>query len=252
MSISRIFKAITSDRSHVAYERHLREKLRLHRGDRDLAFADAIGSESVRWFNKQGNGQVAVLKYHGLKDGMAVYDLGCGCGRTAQALQRAGWQGRYSGADIVAGFVAELKRKCLGYEAYVHREPTIVAEDSSIDMLFHWSVFTHISPEECFLYLEDSFRALKPGGKLVFSFLELGDSGHFATFENRVGRLRAKKRLSLLDTFLHRDWIKLWAEKIGFDQPEFTDGQDTAAHPKMWQTVAALVKPADPALSSSS
>lgn len=233
--------------SAAAYERHLRSKLREHRGNRDLAFADAIGSATIELFNSQGDGQVAVLKSHGLTDGMSVYDLGCGCGRTAQALQRAGWQGRYAGADIVEGFISELKRKCPDFEAYVHREPTIVAEDASLDIAFHWSVFTHVSIEECFLYLEDSFRALKPGGKLVFSFLELTDPAHYERiFENRLGRLRRKRPLKLLDTFLHREWIALWARKIGFEEPQFTDGDDASRHPPMWQTLAVLVKPAKP------
>jgi len=230
--------------SPAAYERHLRSKLRLHRGDRDRAFADAIGSETIELFESQGDGQLAVLKHHGLEDGMTIYDLGCGCGRTAQALQRSGWKGRYIGADIVHGFVAELKRKCPGYEAHVHREPSIVADDGSVDLLFHWSVFTHIPPEECFLYLEDSFRALKPGGKLIFSFLELTDAGHYRRiFENRLGRLRRKRKLKLLDTFLHRDWIALWAKKLGFEGVEFTDGNDGSKHPEMWQSLAAMVKP---------
>lgn len=245
MIFDRILEAIRPDRynSAAAYERHLRSKLRLHRDDRDLAFADAIGSESVEQFEAQGDGHVAVLRHHGLTNGMSVYDLGCGCGRTAQALQRSGWQGRYIGADIVEGFVAELKRKCPGFEAHVHRKPTILAKDASLDMLFHWSVFTHISAEECFLYLEDSFRALKPGGKLVFSFLELTEPHHYAIFENRVGRVRINKVLNLLDTFLHREWVKLWADKVGFRELRFTNGLDSSDHPEMWQTIAAMVKP---------
>lgn len=233
---------IGRDESADSYERHLRRKLRLHRDDRDLAFADAIGSESVRWFHKQGDAQVAVLKYHGLRDGMRIYDLGCGCGRTAQALVRSGWSGFYIGADVVSGFVSELRRKCPNFEAHVHREPTILANDQSIDMLFRWSVFTHLSPEHCFLYFEDSFRALKSGGKLIFSFLEMSDESHYSTFTNRLERLRAKKKLDLLDTFLHRDWVASWAQKIGFEAVQFTNGQDTSNHPKMWQTVAAMVK----------
>lgn len=231
--------------SPAAYERHLRRKLREHRGNRDLAFADAIGSASIELFNKQGDGQVEVLRYNGLADGMSVYDLGCGCGRTAQALQRAGWRGRYVGADIVEGFISELKRKCPGYEAHVHRKASIVADDSSMDMVFHWSVFTHVPVEECFLYLEDSFRALKPGGKLVFSFLELTEPRHYERiFENRVGWMRRNRPPKLLDTFLHRDWIRIWAGKIGFEEPHFTDGDDHSNHLEMWQTLAAMTKPA--------
>lgn len=231
--------------SAAAYERHLRRKLRQHRNDRDLAFADAIGSDTVELFERQGDDQVAVLRHHGLADGMAIYDLGCGCGRTAQALQRAGWSGRYIGADIVSGFIAELKRKCPGYEAHVHRKPSIVAQSASLDIIFHWSVFTHIPLEECFLYLEDSYRSLKPGGKLVFSFLELTNPAHYQQiFENRLGWVRKGRPPKLLDTFLHRDWIVLWADKLGFGEVGFTDGDDHSNHPASWQTLAAMVKPA--------
>ncbi len=231
--------------SASAYTRHLNSSLRAHRGNRDLAFAKAIGSDSVELFNCQGDGQVALLRHHGLADGMAVYDLGCGCGRTAQALQRSGWRGSYTGADIVAGLVSELKRKCPGYSAVVQREPSVVAADHSLDMLFHWSVFTHITLEECYPYLEDSFRALKPGAQLIFSFLELTDPNHYrAIFENRIARMRRKRPLKLIDTFLHRDWIAQWAENIGFEQVAFTDGSDASRHPPMWQTVATMVKPA--------
>jgi SAM-dependent methyltransferase len=246
MILDTILSAVRGGRynSAAAYELHLRRKLRQHRNNRDLAFADAIGSETVELFERQGDAQVAILRHYGLKDGMAVYDLGCGCGRTAQALQRAGWRGRYIGADIVSGFILELKLKCPKYEAHVHREPWIVAESASLDMLFHWSVFTHIPVEECFLYLEDSFRSLKPGGRLVFSFLELTAPAHYERiFENRVGWVRKDRAPKLLDTFLHRDWIMLWADKLGFSDVEFTDGGDGSSHPESWQTLATMVKP---------
>jgi ubiquinone/menaquinone biosynthesis C-methylase UbiE len=229
--------------SAAAYQRHLDSKLKLHKDDRDLAFADAVGSVSVELFKEQGDAHVKVLRHHGLRDGMSIFDLGCGCGRTAQALQRSGWQGNYTGTDIVGGFIDELKRKCPGYDAYVHQAPTIRAEGSSLDMVYHWSVFTHLAPEECFLYVEDSFRALKPGGKLVFSFLEFTEPLHRDHFMNRVRRVQKGKDLNLLDTFLHRDWIALWAQQIGFADIEFTDGDDGSRHPPFWQTLVSMVKP---------
>ncbi|MEO6091865.1 MAG: hypothetical protein ABIT04_06300 [Novosphingobium sp.] len=61
--------------------------------DRSLALAQAIGAENMVTFASQGDGHVAVLGHHGLIDGMNIYDLGCGCGRTAQALTRSGWKG---------------------------------------------------------------------------------------------------------------------------------------------------------------
>lgn len=227
-----------------AYQEHLRDRLRRHGGNTELAYADSIGSQTMELFLKQGDDQVAALKEYGLRDGMIIYDLGCGCGRTAQALQRSAWTGRYIGTDIVQEFVGELKRKCAGFEAYVHMTPTIRAPDRSVDMIFHWSVFTHVTVEDAFLYLEDSYRAMKPGAKLVFSFLELTNPLHYSAFDQRVELVRDSKPLAVLDTFLHRDWLSLWAERIGFDHVQFVDGHDGSRHPPIWQTVCTMTRPA--------
>jgi hypothetical protein len=111
-------------------------------------------------------------------------------------------------------------------------------------MVFHWSVFTHLSLEECYLYLQDTFRALKPGGKTVFSFLELTDPTHRPVYFKRVDVIARGRKLDLLDTFLHRDWIQFWAKEIGFQEPNFTDGSDNAHHPAFWQTLVEMTKPA--------
>jgi len=217
---------------------------RRYRGDYEMAMAASIGASSLSDFARQGDGHVAVLRHHGLRDGMSIYDLGCGSGRTAMALQRSGWAGRYKGADIVRPLVAYLRSKCPEYEAVVHRDPTIAALDSSLDMVFHWSVFTHLYPEECYLYMEDIFRALKPGGRLIFSFLELEDERHHGIFRSRLGRFRKRGWSNTLDTFLHRDWIAFWARDIGYEGVSFTVGTDSTQHPEFWQALVAMRKPA--------
>jgi ubiquinone/menaquinone biosynthesis C-methylase UbiE len=231
-------------RSFRAYERHLTNCLRANPRDRRLAFAKAIGAESVETYNAQGDGHVAVLRHRGLQDGMDVFDLGCGCGRTAEALMRSGWTGQYTGVDVTERFVAEVRNRCPGYTAFRHRTATIPMPDSSVDMLFHWSVFTHLSLEECFLYLRDSYRALKPGGKTVFSFLELTDPAHRRVHFKRIDLVERGRKLDLLDTFLHRDWLSFWAQEIGFEEPQFTDGFDSSCHPAFWQGLVSMTKPA--------
>lgn len=216
---------------------------RQHRGDYDMAMMASIGAVSPSEFARQGDGHVAVLLHHGLRDGMSIYDLGCGSGRTAMALQRSGWKGQYKGADIVKPLVQYLRSKCPGYDAVVHRELTIAAPDASLDMVFHWSVFTHLYPEECYFYMEDTFRSLRPGGRLVFSFLELEDPKHHSIFHSRLGRFRKHGWSQTLDVFLHRDWIRFWAEDIGFEGITFTDGTDDRYHPQFWQALTVMTKP---------
>lgn len=225
------------------YRKMVRNKLRQMPGERTLALAQVIGAVSMDTFVQQGDGHVAVLRHHGLKDGMAVYDLGCGCGRTAQALRRSGWQGRYIGADVVPELLEELGRQCPGYETVLNVEPIIVAPDASLDMVFHWSVVTHLFPAESYLYVADAFRALKPGGRMVFSFLELEDAAHDRVWDASLHLLRNRKTAAQLDAFLHRDWIRRFARDAGFSDPRFTDGSDGSAHPPFWQALAVMDKP---------
>jgi SAM-dependent methyltransferase len=226
------------------YQIMVRMKLKALPGNRSLALAQAIGAETMQDFDAQGDGHVAVLRHHGLTDGMAIYDLGCGCGRTAQALRRLGWKGRYIGADVVTELLQELSRQCPDYETKLNFTPVIVAPDKSIDILFNWSVFAHLYPGESYLYMLDSFRALKPGGKMIFSFLELEEPAHDRVWQDNVNCIRSGIQAEHLDTFLHRDWIYHFARNAGFLAPRFIDGSDNLYHPAFWQTLAVMEKPA--------
>jgi SAM-dependent methyltransferase len=209
----------------------------------EVAMAAAVGSQNLDRYRDAGDGHVAVLRHYGLKDGMSIYDLGCGSGRTAQALIRSGWKGNYQGADIIQRLVDYLNIKCEGYDAVVNNELTILSDNSSLDIVYHWSVFTHLFPEECYNYMRDIHRSLKPGGKMIFSFLEMENDRHFNnTFLSRVGQFKNKYPMGHLDTFLHRDWIRRWADRIGFTEPVFTDGMDTTNHPPTGQALAVMDK----------
>lgn len=225
------------------YQALVRHKLKAMPESRSLALAQAIGAVTMDDFAAQGDGHVAVLRHHGLRDGMSIYDLGCGCGRTAQALQRAGWTGNYTGADVVPELLEELAARCPEYTTLLHFDPTIAAADESLDVVFHWSVFTHLYPGEAHLFTIDAFRTLKPGGKMVFSFLELEDPAHHRVAQANLVNLRNGNRPEQLDAFLHRDWIRHFARDAGFAEPQFTDGADGTHHPPFWQALAVLQKP---------
>lgn len=231
--------------NHAArdYQRLVRKLLRKMPGNRALALAQAIGAPTMADFVSQGDGHVAVLRHHGLIDGMAVYDLGCGCGRTAQALKRSGWTGSYIGADVIPELLEEVAHTCPEYATALNFAPNIVAPDGALDIVFHWSVFTHLFPAESYLYTVDAFRALKPGGKMIFSFLEMEDAAHSVVWQNNLEHLRRGDAAEQLDTFLHRDWIRRFARDAGFAEPRFTDGSDDSNHPPFWQALAILEKP---------
>lgn len=225
------------------YQALVRRHLRRHPQNRRLALANVIGAETLESFDQQGDGHVLVLRHNGLRDGDHVYDLGCGCGRTAQALQRSGWRGHYTGADVVPELLAELEQQCPGYKTALNYQRTIVAPDASLDVVYAWSVMTHLFPGETYLYMIDAFRALKPGGRLLFSFLELEEPEHDRVWHAELKRWREGQTRQQLDAFLHRDWIRRFARDAGFEPPVFTDGTDATNHPPFWQALAVMAKP---------
>ncbi|NBW95850.1 MAG: methyltransferase domain-containing protein, partial [Planctomycetia bacterium] len=123
-----------------------------------------------------------VLVQNGLRDGMRLVDLGCGSGRAAKGVSER-VQIEYLGIDIVPKLLDYAASVCpKHYRFKCHRELSIPADDASADMLCAFSLFTHLLHEESYVYLQESFRVLKPGGKVVMSFLEFAAPSHWNVF----------------------------------------------------------------------
>jgi len=122
----------------------------------------------------------------------------------------------YTGIDIVQALLDYAKSKSPGdYKFLLHRSLSIPVANNSCDFVCAFSLFTHLLHAESYIYMEDIKRALKPGGKLVFSFLEFPSESHWRVFEATV---EAQKRHSSshLNTFIERSVINIWSEKLGY------------------------------------
>ena len=67
------------------------------------------------------------------------------------------------------------------------------AMDKEADMVSFFSVFTHLLHEWTFLYFEAAKRVLKPGGKIVFGFLEFRMESHWPVFDSTVRDAHRKR-----------------------------------------------------------
>jgi hypothetical protein len=95
--------------------------------------------------------------------------------------------------------------------------------------------------------LEDAHRALKPNGKLIFSFLEFADSTHWIIFKNTVEAQR-NSASPHLNSFIERKAIGVWASQLGFSDPEFISGSDQVLKGKALGQAIAILTRAEPAL----
>ncbi|NCV97201.1 MAG: class I SAM-dependent methyltransferase, partial [Acidimicrobiia bacterium] len=101
---------------------------------------------------------------------------------------------------------------------------TIPLPDSSTDMVAMFSLLTHLRHEEAFLYLREARRVLRPGGTVVFSFLDFSQESHWSIFHETVAAVEAGV-LHHVNQFMSRDLVSAWAKMLEYVVVNVYDGQ---------------------------
>jgi SAM-dependent methyltransferase len=198
-----------------AYRQFVKSLSQTH--DHSKAMEVAIGGE----FDAIGIIEREILVHHGLPPSGFVIDVGCGSGRLSKPLSQY-LRGSYLGIDIVPELVAHANAltKRRDWTFAVATGLAIPAKADTADIVCFFSVFTHLLHEQSYVYLQEAKRVLKPGGRIVFSFLEFAMPSHWTVFENTVARLGAEH----LNVFIGRDAIAAWAAHLGLDILAIVDG----------------------------
>jgi len=190
---------------------------------RDEAMSLAVGGQ----YEQFGLKEAEILQYAGLRDGQSLLDFGCGSGRLAWALAQKNMSIDYCGIDIVKAFLRYAKKKSPpDYRFILNRSLSIPLPDASFDMASAFSVFTHLLHHESYNYLEELHRVVRPGGTVVFSFLEFSEPTHWEMFQYTIRAYR-KARLPHLNQYIERSQIELWSEKLGYRNASFIASTDS-------------------------
>ncbi len=185
----------------------------------EKAMKMAVGGE----FEAIGFLEMETLKHFGLKEDSYAIDVGCGSGRLAVPL--SGYlTGRYLGIDVVPELI-EHARRMTGRPDWRFETAeglSIPEGDGQADVVCFFSVFTHLLHEQSYVYLREAERVLKPGGMIVFSFLDFTVPGHWHVFELNVGDLERDSHP--LNVFISKDAIRVWAEHLALQVQAIEDG----------------------------
>ena len=233
------------------YRKHADALLQSH--DERHAMALAVGGD----FEAVGRLEYYLLLQHGLRPADSVIDVGCGSGRLAVCL-REYLKGRFVGIDIVPDLYEYAEKICRRPDWRFYAAPglSIPEPDDSADFICFFSVFTHLTHEQSYRYLQDARRVLKPGGKLVFSFLEFALASHWPAFQVLLDNPDPDK---VLNQHISRDAIAAWSAHLDFpvlalhagDQPHiplpepvrWDNGTEMHGMGNLGQSVCVLVKP---------
>ncbi len=174
--------------------------------------------------------EASTLKTAGLQQHHCLVDIGCGSGRLAVKL--APWLGlspagggKYIGCDILPEIVA-YAAKVSGrpdWEFHTTTGSGIPAADGVADMVCFFSVFTHLHDDDIYRYLAEAKRVLKPGGKIVFSYLDYAVGTHWAIF---AATLADKNPDRVLNQFVSKDAIAAWCRHLGLTVERLCDGPE--------------------------
>jgi SAM-dependent methyltransferase len=105
-----------------------------------------------------------------------VLNIGCGIGRVERYL--APHVGELWGVDISGEMIARARARLaespnVQLRELAAREFLSFFDSSSFDLVFSFLVLQHLEKEDAYLYLEDAWRILKPGGRLSVQFPNL-------------------------------------------------------------------------------
>jgi SAM-dependent methyltransferase len=168
----------------------------------------------------------------------ALLDWGCGCGRVLRHW--AGLQGTgVFGCDITPKMVEWCNGQLPFVEATVNElSPPLPYPDSTFDLVYAFSVMTHLSEELQHDWVAECRRVLKPGGYFLFSTLgeyfvsrdRLTDSER-RSFEggNLVVLYESSAGTSLCSAYHPREYVERELAD-GFDVFAFRPAADDGRH----------------------
>ena len=222
--------------TYVAYVEQVKQFL-----PHEAAMEHAIGAG----FDEIGPILLGLLRHYGLKPDAHLVDVGCGSGRLAKPLA-AYLSGTYLGVDLVPDLVAHARRVAArpDWRFEVIDHIAIPEANGAADMVCFFSVMTHLLHEQSFWYLEEAKRVLKPGGRIVFSFLEFREPGHMPIFWSTLRTAKARAPAPL-NVFIDRDGIQRWADALALTVIDLRLGaEQIVPEGVLGQSVCVLEKPA--------
>jgi ubiquinone/menaquinone biosynthesis C-methylase UbiE len=211
-----------------SYKAHLADLVRDHGHARAMELI--VGGQYL----EQSVLESSALITLGLAPEHTIVDVGCGSGRLAFGLLDY-LTGKFIGTDLLAEPLEYARQKCgrSDWQFLTHSEPTLPVPDGSADFVTFFSVFTHLLDEDIYKFLRDARRALRPSGRIVFSFLDFDCDAHWPLFLKTVEDTNPDR---VLNKFITKNGIRRWSRALGLTPEIMHDG------PEKWIPIRKAVR----------
>ena len=146
-----------------------------------------------------------------------VLEIGCGKGRIG--LKLAPYCRQWTGADISTKMLAVASERLRSLQnvqlTQLHGDLGPFAADS-FDVVYATSVLGHLDEMDRWRYVEEAFRVLRPGGRLLLDNIDIEAEAGWSMFLNDVRRYHRLERPSYMPRFSTASELINYVERAGF------------------------------------
>jgi len=181
------------------------------------------GTPNREWFSASGREDAhrlaGLAAQHGVcvTDRCVVLDFGCGCGRLARwmAPQVIDGGGRFLGSDLNPRLVTWCAENLPGEYARNGLQPPLAWEDGVADVVYAYSVMTHLRERTAVRWLSEIARVLRSGGLALLTFHDEAYAGIFGPTEVRA-TLGEQTYVVFNDALEGSNYISAWTTRRHF------------------------------------
>jgi len=198
----------------------------------------------ARFFLESGHQQAKLIETTVRENGVefdelgALLDFGCGCGRVLRHWSHLS-RTRVCGCDIDSRMIAWCRKNLPFAEVTVNAtSPPLPYESEGFDFVYAFSVFTHLTADAQYEWIEECRRVLRDEGYLLISTL----GAHYASLDRLTeGELEAFRKGELVVLYENSSGTSLCsayhppeyvAERLarGFEVVSFQPAADEGRH----------------------
>jgi ubiquinone/menaquinone biosynthesis C-methylase UbiE len=149
-----------------------------------------------------------------------VLEIGCGSGRIGMKLAPLCLE--WTGADISPKMLslAASRLSTLQNVRFTQLEDRYLEkfQASSFDVVYITSVLGHLDEIDRWRYVEEAFRVLRPGGRLLLDNIDIESDEGWSMFLNDVSRYQTLERPPYMPRFSTGAELTNYAKRAGFGQ----------------------------------
>ncbi len=147
-----------------------------------------------------------------------VLEVGCGVGRIGEALSPHCLI--WTGADVstkMLGYASErLKGLANVRLVQLRRVGLSEFENGAFDVVYFTNMLMHVDAMDQWQYAKDSFRVLRPGGRIFLDIIDIESEAGWEKFTHDAGRYKHLERPPYIPQFSTASELQIYLHRAGF------------------------------------